>query len=55
MIEFGPEAPKKGAGKSKAADDYDGFIPIDLRDFYSYNAVEGHCIRIIPRCLSTMQ
>lgn len=51
MIEFGPEAPKKGSEKSKAADDYDGFIPLDLREFYSYNPEEGHCIRIIPSML----
>jgi len=29
-------------------DDYPGFIPPDLKDFYVYMHDKGHCIKIIP-------
>ncbi|MBI5249365.1 MAG: hypothetical protein HY912_07715 [Desulfomonile tiedjei] len=51
MIELRPDAPGTGPDKPKGADDYDGYIPLDLRDFYSYDPSEGHCIRIIPSML----
>ncbi|MGC8604597.1 MAG: hypothetical protein ACP5VS_13060 [Desulfomonilaceae bacterium] len=28
--------------------DYPGYIPADLKDFYVYKSDKGHCIRIIP-------
>lgn len=51
MIELHPDASKTAVGKEKSADDYDGFIPLDLREFYRYDPEEGHCIRIIPSIL----
>ncbi len=50
MIELRPDG-QSASDKPKSADEYDGFIPLDLREFYSYDPVEGHCIRIIPSTL----
>jgi hypothetical protein len=50
LIEFHPES-ERSPDKPKSADDYEGFIPLDLRDFYVYDPEQGHCIRIIPSML----
>lgn len=46
---------KSDALKNETADkeeftsnDYPGYIPTDLKDFYAYTPAKGHCIRIIP-------
>jgi hypothetical protein len=50
LIEFRPDG-GQGSGKHKTVEDYPGYIPEELRPFYSYDANQGHSIRIIPSML----
>lgn len=47
MIQLQPE-PEELLARTGTADDYPGFIPEELHEFYVYLPDQGHCIKVIP-------
>ena len=47
MIRLKPDSPLSD-DQSRTADDYDGYIPEELKPYYVYEPQQGHCIRIVP-------
>ncbi len=48
MVQSDSSRTESDKRQSHSVNDYPGFIPLDLRDFYRYEPEMGHCVSIIP-------
>lgn len=53
MVQKSFTDPEIETDRDSSAENYPGFIPYDLREFYVYTPDMGHCIRVIPSILET--